>query len=64
MGKIFQVRSKIKINSVIGAGFTFNVPSKWPGKPTGSEIQEALEKQFGKDAGKFAADLAKFEILA
>lgn len=64
MGKIFQVRAKVKVNNVIGQGFTFNVPSKWSGKPTGSEIQEALEKQFGKDAGRFATDASKFEIIA
>ncbi|MBQ9508634.1 MAG: hypothetical protein IJR53_04340 [Bacteroidales bacterium] len=66
MGKIFQLRTKQKINSKIGAGFTFNVPSVWStGHPSDPEIKKALEDQFGKDAGNFSAwGSQKYEILS
>ena len=65
MGKVFQLRTKKKINSKIGAGFTFNVPSRWStGHPTDSEIKEALEAVGGKDAGTGSAwDSSKYEVL-
>lgn len=65
MGKIFQLKTKTKINNVIGANFTFNVPSKWQsGKPGDDEIKAALESQFGKDAASFSAFAShKYEVL-
>ena len=66
MGKIFQLRTKIKINSRIGPGFTFSVPSRWSsGHPSDTEIKEALESIGGKDAGAFSAWASqKYEIIA
>ena len=56
MGKIFQLRTKTKINLRIGPGFTFNVPSHWStGHPDDSEIKKALESIGGKGAGDFSA---------
>ena len=63
MGKIFQLRTKVKINSKIDKGFTFNCPSSWTSKPTDSEVKKALEAVGGKDAGSFAT-LSKCEILS
>ena len=66
MGKIFQLRTKKKINSKIGPGFTFNVPSIWStGHPSSDEIKKALEDQFGKDAALFSAwDPSRYEVLS
>lgn len=66
MGKIFQLRTKKKINSKIGEGFVFNVPSRWStGHPDSSEIKAALEAIGGKDATSFCAwDSSKYEVLA
>lgn len=66
MGKVWQLKTKIKINNRIGAGFVFNVPSKWSsGKPDNSEIKTALESIGGKDAGAFSDwGSQKYEILA
>lgn len=66
MGKVFQLRTKIKINNKIGPGFIFNVPSHWSsGHPNDSEIKEALESIGGKGAGDFSAWASqKYEILA
>lgn len=66
MGKIFQLRTKIKINSKIGAGFVFNVPSVWSsGHPTDSEIKAALEQIGGKDAGIGTAWASqKYEVIS
>lgn len=65
MGKIFQLRTKTKINLRIGPGFTFNVPSHWStGHPDDSEIKKALESIGGKGAGDFSAwSSSKYEIL-
>ena len=65
MGKIFQLRTKTKINNKIGAGFTFNVPSRWSsGHPDNEEIKEALESIGGKGAGDFSAWASqKYEIV-
>ena len=66
MGKVFQLRTKKKINNKIGAGFVFNVSSHWSsGHPDSSEIKTALEAVGGKNAGDFSAwDSGKYEILA
>lgn len=66
MGKVFQLRTKVKINNKIGPGFTFNVPSHWSsGHPSDPEIKEALESIGGKDAGAFSAWAShKYDILA
>lgn len=66
MAHVFQLRTKQKINSLIGKGFTFNVPSKWSsGKPADSEIKAALEQQCGKGAGDFSSfSSSKYEVLA
>lgn len=66
MSKVWQLRTKIKINNIVGAGFTFNVMSKWSsGHPTDAEIKEALEKEVGKNAGNFSAwSSSKYEILS
>lgn len=66
MAHVFQLRTKIKINNRIGAGFTFNVPSVWSsGKPGDAEIKKALEDQFGKGAGDFSGwGSHKYEVLA
>lgn len=65
MGKIFQLRTKKKINQVIDAGFLFNVPSGFTSRPTDKEIQDALEKIGGKQASvcsSFSSD--KYEIVS
>ena len=66
MGKVFQLRTKIKINSKIGPGFVFSVPSVWSaGHPDNSEIKAALEAIGGKDAGSFSAwSSHKYDIIA
>lgn len=66
MGKIFQLRTKKKINNKIGPGFTFNVSSKWSaGHPGNDEIKDALESIGGKGAGDFSAwDSGKYDVLA
>ena len=66
MGKVFQLRTKIKINSKIGSGFIFNVPSRtYSGHPYDDEIKAALESIGGKDAGSFSAWASqKYEILS
>ena len=66
MGKIFQLRTKVKLNNKIGPGFTFNVPSVWSsGHPDNSEIRKALEAIGGNDATSMS-DWAshKYEIIA
>ncbi|MBQ9546619.1 MAG: hypothetical protein IJU90_04975 [Bacteroidales bacterium] len=56
MGKIWQLRTKKKINGKIGAGFIFNVPSSTSsGHPSSDEIKKALESIGGKDAGANSA---------
>lgn len=66
MGKIFQLRTKKKINNKIGEGFVFNVSSKcWTGHPMDSEIRAALEAIGGKDATVSCAWTdSKYEVLA
>lgn len=67
MAHIFQLKTKKKINSKIGPGFVFNVPSVWSANshPSGTEIRTALEAIGGKDAAAFADwDSGKFEILS
>lgn len=66
MGKVFQLRTKKKINNTIGPGFVFNVLSHWSsGHPDNSEIKAALETVGGKNAGDFSAWASdKYEILA
>lgn len=66
MGRIFQLKTKKKINNKIGAGFVFNVPSKWStGHPSDTEIKEALINIGGKDAGMFCSfDSSKYEIIS
>lgn len=66
MGKIWQLKTKIKINNKIGPGFTFNVPSNYStGHPLDTEIKAALEAVGGKDAG-MCSDWGsqKYEILS
>jgi len=65
MGKIFQLRTKKRINNRIDKGFVFNVPSCYSsGKPTDGEIKKALEEVGGKNAGDFSAwDSSKYEVL-
>lgn len=65
MTHVFQLRTKKRINNLIGPGFTFNVMSKWCSTPADSEIKAALEQQCGKGAGDFSAySSAKYEILS
>lgn len=66
MGKIFQLRTKKRINSKIDAGFTFNVPSVWSsGHPNDAEIRDALEKLGGHDAASFSSwSDSKYQILS
>ena len=66
MSKVWQLRTKTKINHLIGPGLIFNVVSKWSsGHPTDLEIKAALIEQFGKDAGNFSAwSSSKYEILS
>lgn len=66
MARVWQLRTKTKINSVIGAGFTFNVSSTTStGHPYDSEIKAALESIGGKSAGISSAwSTSKYEILA
>ena len=66
MAKIWQLRTKTKINSKIGAGFIFNVPSVWStDHPTDAEIRDALEKIGGKDATSFSSWASyKYEVLS
>lgn len=66
MPHVFQLRTKVKINNVIGPGFVFNVPSKWSsGHPTDQEIYKALESIAGKNVSSFAAWAShKYEVLA
>ena len=63
---IRQLRTKVKINSKIGAGLIFNVPSNYSSSnPSDSEIKTALEDQFGKDAGVFSSwSSSKYDILS
>jgi hypothetical protein len=64
MGKVFQLRTKKKINNRIDKGFVFNVPSVFSSKPTDGEIKKALEQVGGKDAGTFSSwDSSKYEIM-
>lgn len=65
MGKVWQLKTKKKINNKIDKGFIFSVPSKWlTGHPDHSEIKAALEK-IGKGCGDFADwDGSKYEILS
>lgn len=65
MGKVFQLRTKKKINNKIDAGFIFNVPSIWSsGHPNDSEIKAALEA-IQKGAGDFSAwDKSKYDIIS
>lgn len=63
---IRQLSTKVKINSKIGAGLIFNVPSNYSSSnPSDSEIKKALEDQFGKDAGVFSSwSSSKYDILS
>mgnify|MGYP003294513835 CR=1 FL=1 len=63
---IRQLRTKVKINNKIGAGLIFTVPSVWStSHPSDSEIKQALESQFGKDAGVFSSwSSSKYDILS
>ena len=63
---IRQLRTKVKINNKIGAGLIFTVPSVWStGHPSDPEIKQALESQFGKDAGVFSSwSSSKYDILS
>jgi hypothetical protein len=64
---IRQLRTKVKINSKIGAGLIFNVPSVYGSSnhPSDPEIKKALEDQFGKDAGVFSSwSSSKYDILS
>lgn len=65
MAHIFQLRTKTKINTHIGIGITFNVPSVWSsGHPTDGEIKKALEEQFGKGAGDFSSwQSSKYDVF-
>lgn len=65
MGRIFQLRTKIKINSKVDAGVIFQVPSFYNDHPNGSELVKALEKQFGVNAGMYSDwSPSKYEILS
>ena len=68
MGKIFQLRTKKKINKVIDEGFTFNVPSKRAScyeYPANDEIKKALEAIGGKEATKFCEyHKDRYEVLS
>ena len=45
MSKVWQLRTKTKINHLIGPGLIFNVVSKWSsGHPTDLEIKAALQR--------------------
>ena len=62
MGKVFQLRAKVNINSRISKGFVFNCPSTQQNTPMDSEIKKALEAIGGKEAAMDAC-LSKCEIL-
>lgn len=66
MGKIFQLRTRQKINSKIDKGFIFNVPSVWSsGHPGDAEIKKALEEIGGKDAGAFSSwSSSKYDVIS
>lgn len=67
MAHVFQLKTKKRLNDLIGVGFTFNVPSRNnSGHPNDSEIKEALEQQCGKGAGNNSMPFSssKYEVLA
>ena len=66
MAKVWQLRTKVKINSIIGPGFTFNVMSgRSSGHPSDAEIKAALEAIAGKSASSCCSySSSKYEILS
>ena len=64
MGKIFQLRTKIRLNSKIDKGFVFNCPSNNNSSPTANDVKAALTAIGGKEAAVNGGNLTNFEILS